>query len=82
QSLCRELHLSSSQLQRKLNALTGLSPVKFIRHIRLNRAREFLNDPSRSITSIAFDTGFNDPDYFSRVFRQEFGKTPTEYRES
>ncbi|MCB0547254.1 MAG: helix-turn-helix domain-containing protein [Phaeodactylibacter sp.] len=80
QSLCMELHLSPSQLQRKLNALTGLSPVKFIRQLRLNRARELLQDPSRSIISIAFDAGFNDPDYFSRVFHQEFGKTPTEYR--
>ncbi|MCB0581716.1 MAG: helix-turn-helix domain-containing protein [Phaeodactylibacter sp.] len=80
--LCRELHLSQSQLQRKLAALTGLSPVKFIRRIRLGRARELLNDPERSITSVAFDTGFSDPDYFSRVFRQEFGETPTEYRES
>lgn len=82
QALCRELHLSQSQLQRKLSALTGLSPVRFIRRIRLNHARELLQDPERSVTSVAFDTGFNDPDYFSRVFRQEFGETPTEYRES
>ncbi|MCB9265423.1 MAG: helix-turn-helix domain-containing protein [Lewinellaceae bacterium] len=82
QALCYELHLSPSQLQRKLSALTGLSPVKFIRHLRLNQAKMLLHNPELSITSIAFDTGFNDPDYFSRVFRQEFGKTPTEYREA
>ncbi|MCB0577353.1 MAG: AraC family transcriptional regulator, partial [Saprospiraceae bacterium] len=34
-----------------------------------------------SITSIAYDTGFNDPGYFSRVFKQEFGATPQEWRE-
>ena len=82
QDLCALLNLSHSQLHRKLIAVTGLSPNRFIRQIRLERARQLLLDPSRSVTSIAFDTGFQDPDYFSRVFRQNFGRTPTDYRQA
>lgn len=80
--LCRAVHLSQSQLQRKMDALTGLSPNQFIRSLRLRRAQELLRDPERSITAVAFDCGYNDPGYFSRIFKQEFGVTPGEWRES
>ena len=59
----------------------GCSASKFIRHIRLNKAKELLESPAVTITSVAFDTGFNDPGYFGRVFKQEFGLTPVEWRE-
>ncbi len=73
--------LSHLQVHRKLSALTGFSANKFIRYVRLNKAKELLQNPELSILSIAYDTGFNDPNYFGRVFRKEFGKTPTEWRE-
>ncbi len=81
ESLCREIGMSHSQLHRKLTAVTGLSANKFIRHIRLNKAKELLQDADTSISAVAYDTGFNDPSYFGRVFKQEFGVTPVEWRE-
>ena len=81
QDIAETVHLSQSQLHRKLKALTGLSTNHFIRSVRLQEACLLLKDPERSITSIAFDTGFQHPDYFAKVFHQEFGVTPTEYRE-
>ncbi|MCK6693864.1 MAG: helix-turn-helix domain-containing protein, partial [Thermoanaerobaculia bacterium] len=81
EKLCREAGMSTANLHRKLTALTGLSAVRFIRHVRLNRAKEMLRDPANSITAIAMDTGFNDPSYFGRIFKQEFGITPKEWRE-
>jgi AraC-like DNA-binding protein len=63
-----------------LSALTGLSANKFIRFVRLNKAKELLARPERSITSVAFDTGFADSSYFGKVFKQEFGLTPVEWR--
>lgn len=80
QILCDELHLSHSQLHRKLTAVCGLSPNRFIRLVRLQRARELLLDREGSITAVAFDTGFQDPDYFSRVFRETYDQTPSEFR--
>jgi len=79
--LCREIHLSHSQMHRKLHALTGYSATRFIRLIRLNKAKELLKKPELTITSVAFDTGFSDVGYFGKVFRQEFGMPPSEWRE-
>lgn len=72
--------MSHSQLHRKLEALTGCSPNKFIRIVRLNKAKELLLNPSLSIAAIALDCGYNDPGYFARVFKQEVGTTPQEWR--
>ena len=80
--LCRAMFMSHSKLHRKLDALTGCSPNKFIRIIRLKKGQELLQDHSLSIASIAIDCGFNDPGYFSRVFKQEFGTTPQEWRQA
>ncbi|MEM8524316.1 MAG: two-component regulator propeller domain-containing protein [Bacteroidota bacterium] len=80
EQLCKEIGMSNSQLHRKLSALTGYSATKFIRYVRLNRAKVLLQNPELTITAVAFDTGFNDPSYFGRVFKKEFGVTPMEWR--
>lgn len=82
EALCKEVIMSHSQLHRKLSALTGFSANIFIRYVRLNKAKELLRNQSLTITAVAFDTGFNDPSYFGRVFKQEFGVTPQEWREA
>ncbi|MBK9491440.1 MAG: response regulator [Haliscomenobacter sp.] len=74
EQLCKAVHLSQRQLQRKLEALTGFSPNQFIRSIRLNQAKKLLLDPELSVTAVAYDCGFSDPSYFARVFKQEFDR--------
>lgn len=81
EALCKAMIMSHSQLHRKLSALTGFSANTFIRYVRLTKAKELLRNPAITITAVAFDTGFNDPSYFGRVFKQEFGMTPQEWRE-
>lgn len=78
--LSKEMALSPSQLHRKLTALTGFSASKVIRWVRLNEAKKQLHDPSLSISEVAYACGFNDPDYFSKVFKTEFGMIPTAFR--
>jgi signal transduction histidine kinase/DNA-binding response OmpR family regulator/ligand-binding sensor domain-containing protein len=80
EQLCKLVFMSHSQLHRKLEALTGCSPNQFIRIIRLNKAKELLANPSLSIAALAQDCGYNDPGYFARVFKQEYGITPQEWR--
>ncbi len=80
EQLCKYVFMSHSQLHRKLDALTGCSPNKFIRIIQLKKAKELLKKPDNSIASIAFECGYNDPAYFSRVFKQENNIAPQEWR--
>jgi AraC-like DNA-binding protein len=77
-----DMATSKSTLHRKLKSLTGLSPGEFIRNIRLKHAALMLTKNSGNISEIAFAVGFNDPKYFSRCFKIEFGLTPREYQES
>jgi signal transduction histidine kinase/DNA-binding response OmpR family regulator/ligand-binding sensor domain-containing protein len=82
EQLCKLLFMSHSQLHRKLYALIDCSPNKFIRIVRLNKSKELLTNHSLSIATVALECGYNDPGYFTRVFKQEFGITPQEWRQS
>ena len=75
--LAHKLHLSESQIYRKLKALTNQSTAVFIRSVRLQKANELLQTSNKSISQIAYEVGFNDPSWFSRAFKEEFGYTPS-----
>jgi signal transduction histidine kinase/DNA-binding response OmpR family regulator len=78
--LCQATHLSHTQVFRKLKALTGENPTQYITRLRLNRALELLQTTSHPVSEVAYLVGFNDPNYFSRAFQKEYGKTPREVR--
>ncbi|MGW8315006.1 MAG: two-component regulator propeller domain-containing protein [Bacteroidales bacterium] len=71
--------LGPTQLYRKLHALTGYSPSRFIRHMRLKRAAKMLEEHQGSITHVAFEVGFGNLSYFTKCFREEYGISPSEY---
>ena len=77
-----DMATSKSTLHRKLKSLTGLSPGEFIRNIRMKHAVQMLANNIGNISEIAYAVGFNDPKYFSRCFKLEFGATPKEYFEN
>ncbi|NNF32835.1 MAG: response regulator, partial [Saprospiraceae bacterium] len=76
--LAHKLHFSESQVYRKLKAITGKSTAVFIRSVRLQKAKELILNGDDTISSIAYNVGFNDPSWFSRAFKEEFGYTPSE----
>ncbi|MCL4115872.1 UNVERIFIED_CONTAM: hypothetical protein GTU68_035718 [Idotea baltica] len=78
--LATHLHMSRVQLYRKVKALTGKSVSLFIRLIRLYKARKLLLTTKKNVTEVAYETGFSDPSYFSRVFKEEFSVNPSEVR--
>lgn len=80
--LARALGMNRSQLYNKLTALTNMNPSRFIRTIRLKHAADLLKKNSATISEIAFQVGFNSTPYFNKKFKEEFGKTPGEYRVS
>lgn len=75
--LAKQLHFSESQLYRKLKATSGKSTAIFIRSIRLQKAKELIQTTDKTISEVAYDVGFNDPSYFSRSFKEEFGNAPS-----
>lgn len=80
--LAQELCMSKSSLYRKIKATTGLSPIEFIRNIRLKHACQMLRDSSITISEVAYACGFSNPRYFSSCFKEEFSITPKAYQKS
>lgn len=75
----RELGMSRVHLYKKLLALTGKSPIEFIRTIRLQRAAQLLGKSQLSVSEIAYQVGFNNPKYFSKYFKDHFNMLPSVY---
>ena len=80
EQLAKDMAMSDSQLYRKLKAITDRSTAIFIRHVRLEKAKELLQNSDKTVAEVAFETGFNDPNWFSKAFREEFGQSPTQFR--
>ena len=78
--ICSELNISRSVLFGKCRKLLGTTPATFLRRLRLERAQALIREGGRTMADISYAVGFNDPHYFSKIFRQEFGMTPKEYR--
>lgn len=75
--LAKASHLSQMQLYRKLKALTGRTPSQFIRAYRLRQSLDLLRAGQLNVSEVAYEVGFTDPSYFSRVFQKEFKRNPS-----
>lgn len=72
--------MSRTTFYNKLKELTGMSPKEFVTDFRVKKAKMYLESTSTPVSEVAFKTGFNDPVYFARVFKQQTGTTPSKYR--
>jgi signal transduction histidine kinase/ligand-binding sensor domain-containing protein/DNA-binding response OmpR family regulator len=77
--LSRELGMSRVNLYKKLSSITGKTPIEFIRIIRLRRAAQLLETGRISVSEAAYQVGFNNPKYFTKHFKSEFGILPSEF---
>lgn len=82
EDIANEVNMSRSVFFKKLKTLTGLSPVEFLREIRMKRAAQLIETDEYNMAQIAYMVGLNDSHYFSKCFKQQYGMTPTEYKES
>ncbi len=80
--LASELAVSLRNLQRIFNQELNTTPGNFILLIKMEKAADLLSMGQRSVTEISDDLGFNDPAYFSRVFKKYFGISPKEFRKT
>lgn len=77
-----ELAVGRTVFFRKIKGLTGSTPNEFIRVMRLKQAAALLTDGHHNVLETAYEVGFNDPLYFSRCFKAQFGVSPKKYMET
>jgi len=80
QQLSKALKIERTTLYRKLKALTGLNPTLFIRTIRLKKGKELLESNQMTISEVAFAIGFSSSEYFSKMFKKQYGSSPSVVR--
>lgn len=81
EKFAQKLGLGRTVFYQKLKSIIGLSPVDFIREIRIKRAVQLIDSGEYNFSQVAYMTGFNDPKYFSKCFKKQVGMTPSEYKE-
>ena len=74
------LHLSAEHFHRLFRSRMGMTPLHYMLRLRMRQAQRMLADPARSVGEVAAGCGYADAFYFSRVFRQYFGRSPRQYR--
>ncbi len=80
--LARQFHMSPQTFRRRCFKIHQMSPMRYLTKLRIEEGGRLLVETVLSVEQIAKRTGFKDPQYFSRRFRQEMGKSPSEYRRS
>jgi signal transduction histidine kinase/DNA-binding response OmpR family regulator len=75
----KNLGLSRVQLYRKIKSLTNYAPNELVRIIRLKAAEQMFINTEKTISEVAYDTGFTSPSYFTKCFKEYFNESPTEY---
>ncbi|MCB9036599.1 MAG: response regulator [Lewinellaceae bacterium] len=80
EDICRAIGMGRSNLYAKLSALTGTSFNLYLRSLRLARAKELLLTTNMNVSEVAYEVGFKDPKYFSRVFTEAYGMPPSELK--
>ena len=78
--LADKMAMSISQLNRKINGVTGYSIMSYVLQLKLNKAKKMLVDNDLSVTEVSEASGFSDASYFSRVFKKEFRVSPSHYK--
>lgn len=80
EELSDAMSMSRVYLYKKILSLTGKTPIEFIRIIRMRRGASLLEKSQLTVSEVAYQIGFNNPKYFTKLFKEEFKMLPTEYR--
>ena len=79
--LAEKMAMSISQLNRKIHGITGYSTISYVLQLKLNKAKKMLADTDIPVTEVSDACGFYDASYFSRMFKKEFGISPSHYHQ-
>lgn len=76
----QHLGMGRTVFYQKLKSIVGLSPVDFVREMRIKRAKQLIETGEYNVSTVAYMTGFNDPKYFSKCFKKKYGVNPSEFQ--
>lgn len=79
EDLSKHVGMSRGSLYYKLRELTGLTPIEYMRTVKLDKAAALLENSDYNVAQVAYMTGFGTPSYFSRMFKGKYGMLPSEY---
>ena len=79
ESFAKSINMRRATFNRKFKSLTNMTPVEFVRDMRLKRAKQMLDAGEKNISEVAFDVGFNSAGYFSTCFKDKYNISPSEY---
>jgi YesN/AraC family two-component response regulator len=74
--------MSRTTFYKKFKSLTGLTPVEFVRDMRLQRAKQYLDGGNHNVSEVAYLVGFSNPKYFSTCFKEKYHVSPSEYQKA
>lgn len=80
QHLAEKVNMSRSTLTRKLKAITGLTPLEYIRRVKMQHACRMLKNSHTTVNEVALALGYYNRKYFTACFKEEYGLTPSEYQ--
>ena len=78
-ALCEWTDINNKQMYRKIKQLTGMTPVEYIKSIRMKKAAMLLKQQKFTVAEVMYMVGFSNHSYFSKCFQAEFGVTPKQY---
>ncbi|CAN5502896.1 helix-turn-helix domain-containing protein [soil metagenome] len=81
EEMIKDIPASRRNMVRRFKQVTGITPIKYLQQTRIEAAKKLLLQTRKQMNEVIFDSGYNDPKAFRKVFRNTVGMTPTEYRE-
>ena len=81
EDLADSMGMGRSMFYRKIKSILGVSPIDFVKDMRVKRSVQLLDSGQYAVSEVAYMCGFSSPQYFSRVFKAAMGCTPSEYKE-
>lgn len=79
--MARNCGMAQRTFKRRFAAATGMAPLEYVHHVRLEEAKQLLESGDTPIEAVAFDVGYSDSSFFTRLFKRKVGMTPARYRQ-
>jgi len=81
EQIIRDIPASRRNIVRRFKQVTGITPIEYLQQTRIEAAKKLLVQTDKQMTEVIFNSGYNDPKAFRKIFRKTVGMTPSEYRD-